>query len=291
MKSTSTASQTATDPGGPRVLSARPPQGAIALAYGPDHSQFGELWLPPRAVGADSAGSPVLVFLHGGYWRARYDLHHAGFLCHALAASGIAVWNVEYRRLGQAGGGWPGTFCDVLAAIAFVRQLADRFPVNGQRVALMGHSAGGHLALWAAGALHAPPAGIAAPINPPPLAAAISLGGITDLRRAWQLGLSDRVVAELLGGSPRQVPERYAAASPIERLPIGVPQVLVHGTAEEVVPGEFATAYAEAARRAGDPLELVWLPGMGHFEALDPQSPAWSAVYKVVARRLMPDGA
>lgn len=284
----STVSRAGVNRGEPRILSAEPPRGAITLAYGPDPNQFGELWLPARAALADSTGSPLLVFLHGGYWRARYDLHHASFLCQALAATGVAVWNVEYRRLGQAGGGWPGTFCDVLAGIAFVRQLARHFPVDGRRVVLMGHSAGGHLALWAAGALRSPSAGLAVPPDPPPLAAVICMGGVTDLRRAWQLALSDQVVAELLGGSPDQVPERYAAASPIERLPLGVAQVLVHGTAEEVVRAEFATAYAAAARLAGDPVELVWLPGMGHFEALDPRSPAWPVVSSIVARRLAP---
>jgi acetyl esterase/lipase len=228
-----------------------------------------------------------MVFIHGGYWRARYDLEHAGFLCQALAKAGIAVWNIEYRRLGNSGGGYPGTFQDAARAIAFTHQLAEQFALDTkQGVAVMGHSAGGHLALWVASARRFPPGHPLHAPDLPPLRAAICLGGITDLRRAWEFGLSDQAVTELLGGGPDQVPERYAAVSPMERLPLRVRQIIVHGTDEEVVPTEFATRYVEAARTAGDDIALLWLPGMGHFEPIDPRSAAWPIVYGAVTQAL-----
>lgn len=265
------------------LLDAAPPKAPHRIAYGVDPQQFGDLWLPH-----EPGPHPLLVFIHGGYWRARYDLGHAGFLCQAFAQAGIAVWNVEYRRLGNPGGGYPGTFQDVARAIALGSELADRFALNIQRgVAVAGHSAGGHLALWAAGAHRLPLDHPLRAPDPLPLCAAISLGGITDLRRAWEMALSDQVVTELLGGGPDQVPERYAAASPIERLSLGVPQIIMHGTEEEVVPTEFAERYAEAARAAGDDISLLWLPGMGHFDPIDPRSPAWPIVHGAVAQALV----
>lgn len=264
------------------VLDLPPLRPTHRIAYGPDPNQFGHLWLPPRP----KAPPPLLVFVHGGYWRARYGLEHADLLCRALARAGVAVWSIEYRRLGQPGGGYPGTFQDVLQAVAFARRLAAVHSLDLSRCAAMGHSAGGHLALWAAGAYHLPQGHPLRPPEPLPLRVAVCVGGITDLRRAWELRLSDGVVAELMGGTPAEVPERYAAASPIERLPLGLPQFIVHGAAEEVVPVEFARRYVEAARAAGDPVELVWLPGMGHFEPLDPWSAAWPLVYRTVTRAL-----
>ena len=130
------------------MLSDRAPRAKQRIGYGPDPNQFGDLWLPDS-----SSKHPVVVFIHGGYWRARYSLDHADFLCQALAETGFAVWNIEYRRVGQQGGGWPGTFQDVVQGVQHVRSLSTTFSLDVQRVVLMGHSAGGHLALWAAGAI------------------------------------------------------------------------------------------------------------------------------------------
>ncbi|MDW8317426.1 MAG: alpha/beta hydrolase [Anaerolineae bacterium] len=264
------------------------PKPTHRVAYGPDPNQFGHLWLPGRRAAGErgEAPAPLLIFVHGGYWRARYGLEHADLLCRALAGAGIAVWSIEYRRLGNPGGGYPGTFEDVLRAVDFLPRLAERHPLDLHRVAIMGHSAGGHLALWAAGAHRLPAGHPLRRTDPLPVRAAICVGGITDLRRAWELGLSDGVVEELLGGGPEEVAERYAATSPIELLPLGVPQTLVHGSAEEVVPTEFAERYAAAARAAGDRVRLVWLRDMGHFEPLDPWSAAWPVVYGAVADAL-----
>jgi len=243
------------------------------LRYGEAPEQFGDLYLP-----ADSGLRPLLVFIHGGYWRARYDLEHANPLCQALAQAGMAVWNVEYRRVGNPGGGWLGTFADVLTALGHVRQLALDYPLDLARVTLVGHSAGGHLALWAAAARRIPAGHTLHDADPLPLRRVAALAAVSDLRRAWKLQLSSGAVAELLGGDPQEVSEAYALASPIELLPLGVPQILLHGDADEDVPYELSQRYHIAARAAGDDCTLVTLSATGHFELIDPHSAVWPHV-------------
>jgi acetyl esterase/lipase len=241
-------------------------------AYGGRRDQFGEL-TPPAGR---KAPWPVAVLIHGGYWRARYDLRLQDRLVEDLAARGWAVWNLEYRRLGwRSRGGWPATFEDVAAGIDLLGRLDA--PLDLARVVAIGHSAGGQLALWAA-ARSGLPAG--APGAEPAVrpAAAVAQAGVVDLREAARLGLSRGAAAGLLGGPPGRLPARYDTASPIERLPIGIPQLLVHGDADDSVPVELSRRYAARAAEGGDPCELVELPGCGHFEHLDPASAAWSAV-------------
>lgn len=257
------------------MMSAKP--SVQRLRYGETPEQFGDLYLP---VGSGS--HPLLVFIHGGYWRALYDLEHAHPLCRELARAGLAVWNVEYRRVGNPGGGWPGTFADVLAALGHVRQLALDYPLELSRVTLMGHSAGGHLALWAAAARRIPAGHPLHDGNPLPLRRVVALAAVSDLRLAWDWQLSSGAVAELLGGDPQQAAEAYALASPIGLLPLGVPQVLLHGDADEAVPYAFSQRYHVAARAAGDDCTLVTLPGTGHFELIDPHSNAWPHVLSAV---------
>jgi acetyl esterase/lipase len=218
----------------------------------------------------------VSVLVHGGFWRARYRLRLEDRLVAGLAARGWAVWNLEYRRLGlRSGGGWPATFEDVSAGIDRLGRLGE--PLDLSRVVAIGHSAGGHLACWAA-ARGGLPAG--APGDEPGvrLAAVVSQAGVVDLREAARLKLSGRAVESLLAGSPVKRPARYNLASPIERLPLGVPQLLVHGDADDVVPIAISRRYAERAAAAGDDCVLVELPGGGHLEHLDPHSEAWRAV-------------
>jgi acetyl esterase/lipase len=255
------------------------------LRYGEASEQFGDLYLPgARGV------RPLLIFVHGGYWRARYDLEHVNPLCRALARAGMAVWNVEYRRVGDPGGGWPGTFADVLAALAHVQQLALDFPLDMAQVTLMGHSAGGHLALWAAAARRIPAGHPLHNADPLPLRRVVALAAVSDLRLAWDWQLSSGAVGELLGGGPQQATEAYALASPIELLPCGVPQVLLHGDADEAVPYELSQRYHAAARAAGDDCTLVSLPNAGHFELIDPHSPAWPHVLAAVTAWSSSDG-
>jgi acetyl esterase/lipase len=263
------------------ILTLPAPAADARLPYGPQPSQFGYLYLP---VGRGS--HPLVVYLHGGFWRVRFSLEHAGHVCAALAADGLAVWSLEYRRIGETSGGWPGTFHDVGRGADAVRQLANRYSLDLGRVLVMGHSAGGQLALWLAGRhrLRADsPLWVSDPLRP---SAALSLAGVCDLRQAAELRLSNSVVLDLLGGPPEAVPERYADASPIELLPLGMPQTLIHGTADENVPYALSEHYAAAAQRAGDRAELVTLPGVGHFEVIDARSDAWPTVL-ATARRLI----
>lgn len=262
------------------ILTLPPPPADLRISYGAHPLQFGELRLP-----TGPGPYPLAIVVHGGFWRAHYDLAHAGHECAALTAAGIATWNVEYRRLGN-GGGWPVTFQDVAAASDYVRQLAIDYPVDLSRVITVGHSAGGQLALWLAGRRRLPKD---APLwlpNPLQLRAAISLAGVVDLRRAWELQLGDAVVLELLGGSPDEVSERYAATSPAELLPLGISQWLIHGTRDDPVPFEFSEQYWEAASAVGDAATLVTLAGAGHFEPIDPRSTEWPQVLDAVKHGL-----
>jgi acetyl esterase/lipase len=229
--------------------------------YGSHPHLFGDLHLPDAP-----APHPVVVLVHGGFWRDRYGLDLMDPLAADLVTRGWAVWNVEYRRLGESGGGWPTTADDVAAAVDALAELDA--PLDLGRVVAVGHSAGGHLALWLAGRRD----------GRVPLAGAVSQAGVADLVEGHRLGLSDGVVAQFLGGTPDEVPDRYAAASPLARVPTGVPVLLVHGEADENVPVTLAQRYAEAARAAGDRVEVVLRSRDGHFEHLDPDSAAWAAV-------------
>jgi len=252
----------------------------VRLAYGPEYLQFGELYLPKHA-----GPYPVIPLIHGGYWRARYDLTLMNGLAEDLARRGYAAWNIEYRRVGDKGGGWPGTFLDVARAVDYVRVLAPRYQLDLQRVVPIGHSAGGHLAFWLAARwripTHSPLAGssIAAlegeQATPLPLAGAISLAGVLDLETAWRLHLSNDAVVELLGATFPDAPERYAQASPAAMLPPGIPQILIHGTRDSNVPIEISRAYAAAAQSPGGPVTYLELEGIDHFDVIDPRSTAW----------------
>jgi acetyl esterase/lipase len=225
----------------------------------------------------------VAVLIHGGFWRARYRLRLEDLLVADLADRGWAAWNLEYRRLGlRSRGGWPATFEDVAAGIDHLGTLDE--PLDLARIVAIGHSAGGQLAFWAAARRGLPPG---APGADPRvrLAGAVAQAGVVDLREAARLGLSRHAAEELLGGPPAKWPGRYDLASPLERLPLGLPQLLVHGDADDVVPIGLARGYADRAAYAGDPCELVELAGCGHTEHLDPGSVAWAAVVEWMEER------
>ena len=243
------------------ILQLPPPKADARIPYGRDQYQFGDLRLPPG-----QGPHPLAIFIHGGFWRAAYDLLHAGHLCAALTRAGFATWNIEYRRVGNPGGGWPGTFDDILHGSEYVRALRQKYPLDLNRTVAAGHSAGGHLVLWLAAQRAVDLRGVA------------SLAGVSDLRRAYALQLGGGVVSQLLGGAPSQVPSRYAAASPKELLPISVPQRLVHGTDDNIVPFELSEQFAQASKNA----RLVPLKGAGHFELIDPRSREWPVVQKSI---------
>lgn len=211
------------------------------------------------------------MVVHGGYWRARYDRSLMTELCADLARHGCAAWNLEYRRVG-GGGGWPETFLDVARGTDLLAELAA--PLDLSRVGAVGHSAGGHLAMWAA-ARPKLPAGAPGATPSVRIAAAVSQAGVLDLSLAARLAPSDEPTRALLG-EPDEQAEAYALASPAAQLPLGIPQLVLHGEHDDTVSIRIAEAYAAAARAAGDPCELVVLPATGHFEHIDAGSEAWA---------------
>lgn len=245
------------------ILTDSPPPADARLRYGDGEFQFGDLRLP-KGQGPFLAA----IFIHGGFWRARYDLKHASFLCAALTKAGFVTWNLEYRRVGNPGGGWPGSFEDVTAGYQFLRQLAGKYPIDTKRILVLGHSAGGQLAL-----------ALAAHHNS--MRAVVSLAGVVDLRRAWELHLSNDAVAEFLGGDPQRVPDHYHEASPAE-LEIHCKQLLIHGTEDDIVPAQMSRDYAKQKLEKHESVSFLEIPKNGHFEIVDPQSAIWPTVEKAV---------
>jgi len=236
-------------------------------AYGSGPDQFVEVSLP-----AGDGPAPVVVVLHGGFWRARYGVELARPLAADLAARGWAAVAVEYRRVG-AGGGWPTTLEDVAAALDALPDLPDVARLDLTDVTVVGHSAGGHLAAWAAGRGRLP---AGAPGAAPRVAvtAAVLQAGVLDLAAAVAADLGAGATVEFLGGSPEQLPERYAAADPVRLLPTGAAVLCVHGDADTTVPPEQSERYAAAARAAGDQVETTVVPG-DHMVVIDPAGEAW----------------
>lgn len=245
----------------------------MRIAYGPDASQFGELYLPPDT---DKA-VPVVVVLHGGYWHAQYGLELGAPLAADLVAHGVAAWNIEYRRI-ENGGGWPNTFHDVAAATDALSgpvQDAAQGRLDLAQVRLLGHSAGGQLAVWLAGR-HTLPGGTPGANPRVQVQRVISQAGVLDLLAAEQDGLGDGSAAALMGAPSSADRQRYLLASPQQRLPIGVPVTCVHGTADTNVPPSQSADYVSAAQAAGDRATLVSVAGADHFALIDPSTPAWA---------------
>ncbi len=259
------------------MLETPPPAADAHVPYGTEVHQFGELRLP-RGPGPH----PVVLVVHGGFWRAKYDLEHIGHLCADLSGHGYATWSLEYRRVGHAGGGWPGTLEDVARGADFLRTLARSWPLDLERVVALGHSAGGHLALWLAGRACLSPGGPLHAPEPFLPGGVVALAGVVDLVRAQELRLGDGIVETFLGGTPAQVPERYRLASPAALAPLGVPQVLIHGTEDDTVPVSLSVEYQAHAAALGDEVRLVTLPGAGHFELINPLAREWPQVVEAV---------
>ncbi len=248
------------------------------IRYGSDPSQFAELRFP-----SGKGTFPMLLVVHGGFWQSRYDLSHIGHLCAALTSKGIITCNVEYRRLGNPGGGWPGTFQDISLATRNILQTMPTDPrVDPALTAIIGHSAGGHLALWAASSQRISDGSPLHCEQKITLTRAVSLAGVSDLRLAWKQKLGHGIVTRLMGGTPAEHSDRYDAGSPIELLPTGARYVLVHGTADDTVPLSQSEAFVEKAEKLGDRPTLVKLDGVGHFELIDPKSEVWPRVARVV---------
>jgi acetyl esterase/lipase len=260
------------------ILGRAAPAPDEVLRYGDGAEQVADFWYP--AGGAGGAAAPLIVFLHGGFWRAAYDRVHARPLAVALAGAGYAVMLPEYRRTGQAGGGWPGTFDDVALAVDVLPGLVPGARGAPGAVVLGGHSAGGHLALWAAArAGRGLPAGSPWALAASAVSGVVGLAAVSDLTGCARQRLGRGAAQALMGGGPRRYPERYAVADPLRLLPVSVPVRLVHGADDGVVPSEMSVDFArEATAAAGGAVGCNVLPRCGHFELIDPLSAAWPAV-------------
>lgn len=250
--------------------------------YGTDEHQIGDLYLPARSH------PPVICLLHGGFWRMPYHREECTPIAMDLAARGYAVWNIEYRRVGGAGGGWPGTFEDVVSAVDHVAVLAEQgLGLDLDRVIAVGHSAGGHLALWVSSRNRSPLLPSVQRVRP---FAAAALGGVMDLERSYMLRLGERAVTDLLGAAPEQEPqtfkERIAAASPKAMLPLRVPHCIIHTVNDDAVPLSVAQDYVRAAATAGDMVTFRQIPDAGHMDHLDPARSAHAALCEWLSETL-----
>jgi acetyl esterase/lipase len=248
------------------ILSLPPPPADARVKYGADENQFFDLRLPKS-----KAPFPLVINIHGGYWRAKYDLVHTGHLCAALTAKGLATANLEYRRVGNPGGTWPNTFADIRNAYQFLIQTAKQRRFDLPRVLVIGHSAGAQLALCLAAHERA-------------VTRVVSLAGVVDLQRAYQLHLSNDAVVDFLRGTPAEVPDHYREADPME---LSIPQArqwLIQGTADEDVPPLSRDYVATKQKRSGkekEDVHLLEISGTDHFDLIDPRSQAWTQVEKI----------
>jgi acetyl esterase/lipase len=257
------------------------------IAYGDDSLQFGDLRLPPGLK--RGARAPVAIIIHGGCWISGFaTLRNTAALADSLAAQGVATWNVEYRRADHPGGGWPGTLTDVARATDYLRVLARQYPLDTSRVVAVGHSAGGQLALWLASRKGLPTSSPLSTGTPLAVAGVVSLGGVTDLEEfaARMPAGCGRGAVMLLGGAPASLPERVALASPIRRVPLGIPSAHVAGAQDGIAPDSVRAAYVRRAAAAGDQTPVnVTVPG-GHFEVNAPRTEAGREVLRQTLRLL-----
>ncbi len=235
-----------------------PIPGQHRVAYGGDPNQFFDVW---------TAANPkaTVAFIHGGFWRAKYDLTHASHFCHALAARGYNVANIEYRRVGNPGGGWDGTMRDIEAAVA----AAHREFGQGKLI-ICGHSAGGHLALLLAS-------------RNDRLAGTVALAPVAVLRTAYELHLSNDAVVEFMSGTPAEKPTEYESACPSKHQMLSR-VTIVHGIDDDVAPLRLSHEFAET--RYTDGIKLLELPNTGHMELIDPQDSAFETICAEIANLL-----
>lgn len=246
------------------------------IPYGLAPQQQGELRVP-----VEKTPRPVVVLIHGGYWRAGFDRSSMTRMASDLNRLGYATWNIDYRRVGDQGGGWPGTVTDVGTAVDHLVSMAKAKNLDLDKVVFLGHSAGSQLAMWAASRTNLPPG---SPGAAPAVSSSgvISLSGVLDLAMATTAGsafaeLADSVT-RYLGGSPQSVPDRYKLASPVDLVPVGRPALLLHGAADRVVPVDQSRSYVSAASGVGDKVNLVELPNADHFDVINVDKGWWSKI-------------
>lgn len=261
------------------------PDAGEKIAYGDDAEQFGELRLPVKA-GAKAGPYPVIVLLHGGCWLNEFDYRYMTRLAAVLTEQGYATWTPEFRRVGDASGGWPNTLLDAAKATDYLAVLVKQHPLDLSKVVTVGHSAGGQLALWLAARRKLPADSPLYSAHPLAIHGVIGLDAITDLA-TYRIGPPDSchsAVDPLMDGTPQTQPRRYAESSPMALLPLGVPQWLVQGEEDPIVSTVSVRSYVAAATHAGDRVTLLTQPGAGHFESAVPVGPAWKAVLMAVQK-------
>lgn len=259
------------------------------IKYGPRPCQFGDLWLPKART---QPTVPVVVFFHGGWWKSEYDLGYGGYLCRDLAREGIACWSVEYRRVGASGGGWPATFQDAASGFDFLENLAVEHALDLSRVLVMGHSAGAHLAFWIAGRPHIRSESEIFSVQKFSPKTAIALAGAVDLRLTIELAAGkfahDRdEVYRLMGGDPSHWPDRFRDGNPGDLLPFIARQILIQGTADDQIPPELPSRWAQMSRHRGSTASVTMISGADHFDVVDPESAAWATVIHEVRGSLL----
>ena len=256
------------------------------IPYGAEPEQFGDLWLP------EGPGEhPVVVLIHGGCWQAKYpSVELMAYMARDLQGRGYAVWNLAYRRLGEPGGGYPGTFVDVANGLDKLRELAPEHRLDLKRVVVAGHSAGGHLTTWAAGRKRLPKASPLRVGKPLKIRGAVSLAGINDLAAYRATGPDacggPDTIDQLTAGAAVATPgaDRYADTSPPAFLPIKTPLAVISGALDPIVPPAFGVEFAAKAKAAGDRVEEITIADAGHFELIDPTSAAWGRIAGVIDR-------
>ena len=261
------------------AIAAAPPDWTIK--YGSDPNQFGQLFLP-KGPGP----FPVAVVIHGGCWKKFADLKNTSPMSDALRNAGIATWNIEYRRVDSEGGGWPGTYLDIANAVDHLKTIAGKYHLDMKQVITVGHSAGGHLALWAAARHRLAKDSPLYVKDPLPIRAAVNLAGpgrLQSLSAEQQQKVCGSVpVTRLLGGEIDSVPRRLHDGSPAQMLPLGVPQILITGSLDWLVPPALGEEYAAIAQRSGDKAQMTVIEGAGHFEVIAPGTAAWPTVQKAI---------
>lgn len=251
--------------------------------YGEDSLHFGELRTPL----SQKDTFPLVIYIHGGCWLDAYNLDYVSTVADDLVKDGYAVWVPEYRRVGNAGGGYPNTFKDIQASVDFARTLAEIYPLDLDRVVIMGHSAGGHLALWSAAQSNLPKNSRLYNPNPLSVKGIIALAGITDLTAYDKIGNScSTAVPKLMGGDSDKMNARYFKSSPINLLPTGIPIRMIHGQLDNIVPLSQSEAFVEKAKAAGDDVTMLMIEGGGHFDMASPYSEAWKVVKQELKKLL-----
>jgi acetyl esterase/lipase len=268
--------------GVPELLAMPEPAADQRFQYGAGEFQFADLRIPEG-----EGPFPVVVLVHGGCWLAQYGLGHLAAMAQALTDAGVATWTLEFRRVGNEGGGWPGTFLDVAQGADYLREIAAGHNLDLDRVVVSGHSAGGHLALWLAARHNLRPESELYVADPLPFAGVIALAPAADLEETWRNQTCGGVSQQLVGGTPEEFPQRYIDGSASALLPLGIPQVIINGDHDE---GwlKVSRVYQDKVKAAGESVEIIIPTDAGHFELVMPTSNTFELVRDTILSMIPP---